>query len=133
MSAPHLFSEPIEQNSSVSNNSDKTESTPKPKKRRLGMTGPVFTKSTLSVNLSDVSRELNIPKEQSVVETGISEGKQVVRKYMCKKCPEMFFTRNGYERHLLHTCKIRNVAEYEPEIIEKTIKLFGQDGYETSY
>ena len=41
------------------------------------MTGPVFTKSTLSVNLSDVSRELNIPKEQSVVETGISEGKQV--------------------------------------------------------
>ena len=85
----------------------------------MGITGPAFTKTKLSVNLSDVSEELNIPKEQSVVETGISKGKQVMRKYMCKKCPEMFFTKNRYERHLLHTHKIRNVADYEPEIIEK--------------
>ena len=29
--------------------------------------------------------------------------------------------------------KIRNVDQYQPEIIEKTIRLFGQDGYETTY
>ena len=96
MSAP-LFTEPTEEMSVVSKNSDTEEHTPKPKKRRLGMTGPAFTKSMLSVNVSDVSKELEIPKEQNVVETCISEGKQVVRKYMCKKCPEMFFTKNGYE------------------------------------
>ena len=92
MSAP-FFSEPTEEMSLVSKNSDTEEHTPKPKKRRLSMTGPVFMKSTLSVNVSDVSKELEIPKEQNVVETCISEGKQVVRKYMCKKCPEMFFTK----------------------------------------
>ena len=52
---------------------------------------------------------------------------------MCKKCPEMFFTKNGYKQHLMHNHKIRNVDQYQPEIIEKTIRIFGQDGYETTY
>ena len=73
-----LFTELTEEMSIVSKNSDMEEHTLKPKKRRLGMTGPVFTKSTLSVNVSDVSKELEILKEQNVVETCISEGKQVV-------------------------------------------------------
>ena len=132
MCAP-LFSELTEKMSVVSKNSDMEEHTLKPKKRRLGMAGPAFTKSTLSVNVSDVSIELEIPKEQNVVETCISEGKQVVQKYMCKKCPEMFFTKNGYERHLMRNHKIRNVDQYQPEIIEKTIQIFYQNGYETTY
>ena len=131
MSAP-LFTEATADMSMVSKNSDTEKHTPKPKKRRLGMTGPAFTKSSLSVNVRDVSIELQIPKEQNVVETCTSEGKQVVRKYMCKKCPEMFFTKNGYKRHLLCNHKIRNVDKYHPEIIEKTICIFGQDGYETT-
>ena len=132
MSAP-LFTEMTADMSMVSKNSDTEKHTPKAKKRRLGMTGPAFTKSSLSVNVRDVSIELQIPKEQNVVETCTSEDKQVVRKYMCKKCPEMFFTKNGYERHLMHNHKIRNVDQYQPEIIEKTIRIFGQDGYETTY
>ena len=52
---------------------------------------------------------------------------------MCKKCPEMFFTKNGYERHLMRNHKIWNVDQYQPEMIEKTIQIFGQDGYETTY
>ena len=119
-----LFSDPTEDTNVISKISDNNESTLKPKKRRLAMMGPAFMKAKLSVNLSDVSVELNIPKEQSVVETGTSDRKQVVRKYMCKKCPEMFFTKSGYERHLLKIHKIRNVAEYEPDIIEKMIKIF---------
>ena len=132
MSAP-LFTEVTADMSMVSKNSDTENHTPKPKKRRLGMTGPAFTKSSLSVNVRDVSIELQIPKEQNVVETCTSEGKQVVQKYMCKKCPEMFFTKNGYERHLMHNHKIWNVDQYQPEIIKKTINIFGQDGYETTY
>ena len=96
MSAP-LFTEPTEEMSSVSKNSDTQKHTPKLDKRRLGMTRPAFTKSIVSVNVSDVSKDFDIPKEQNVVETCFSEGKQVVRKYMCKKCPEMFFTKNGYQ------------------------------------
>ena len=96
MSAP-LFTEPTEERSNVSKNSDTEEHTLKPKKRRLGMTRPAFTKSTLSVNVSDVSKDFEMPKEQKVVKTCISEGKQVVRKYMCKKHQEMFFTKNGYQ------------------------------------
>ena len=114
----------------VSNNSDKDEQPLRQKKKRLGMTGPPFMKCMWSVNVSNVSRELNIPKEQNVVETCVSEGKQ---ESMCKKCPEMFFTKNGYKRHLMCMHKIRNVEEYEPEIIEKTIHIFGQDGCETTY
>ena len=83
--------------------------------------------------MSDVSKDFDIPKEQNVVETCISEGKQVVQKYMCKKCPEMFFTKNGYQRHLMCNHKIWNVDQYEPEIIEKTIRIYGQDGYEMTY
>ena len=132
MSAP-LFNEATADMSMVSKNSNTEKHTPKANKRRLGMTGPAFTKSSLSVNVRDISIELQIPKEQNVVETCTSEGKQVVRKYMCKKCPEMFFTKNGYERHLMHNHKIQNVDQYQPEIIEKTIRIFGQDGYETTY
>ena len=73
MSAP-LFTEPTEEMSSVSKNSDTEEHTPRLKKRRLGMTGPAFTKSKLSVNVSDVSKDFDIPKDQNVVETCISEG-----------------------------------------------------------
>ena len=96
MSAP-LFTEPTEEMSSVSKNSDMEEHTPRPKKTRFGMTGSAFTKSKLSVNVSDVSKDFDIPKEQNMVETCISEGQQVVCKYMCKKSPEMFFTKNGYQ------------------------------------
>ena len=77
MSAP-LFTEATADMSMVSKNSDMEKHTPKLKKRRLGMTGPAFTKSSLSVNVRDVSIELQIPKEQNVVETCTSEGKQVV-------------------------------------------------------
>ena len=131
-SSQPLFSEATEDTTVISKNSNNNDTTPKPNKRRLGMMGPAFTKLKLSVNLSDVSVELNIPKEQSVVQTGMSDRKQVVRKYMCKKCPEMFFTKSGYERHLLKIHKIRNVAEYEPEIIEKIRKIFGPHSYETT-
>ena len=125
--SPPLFTEPTEEMTSVSKKSGTEEHTPRRKKRRLGMTGPAFTKSMLSINVSDVSKDFEIPKEQNVIETSISEGKQVVRKYMCKKCPEMFFTKNGYQRHLMRNHKIRNVDQYEPEIIEKTIRIYGQD------
>ena len=47
---------------------------------------------------------------------------------MCKKCPEMFFTKNGYERHLMRNHKIRNVDQYQPEIIEKTISILAKMG-----
>ena len=124
MSAP-LFTEPMEEMSMVSKILTQ-KNIPEAEERRLGMTGPAFTKSMLSANVSDVSIELNIPKEQNVVETCISEGKQVVQKYMCKKCPEMFFTKNGYERHLMCNHKIWNVGQYQPEIIEKTIQILGK-------
>ena len=54
MSAP-LFTEATADMSMVSKNSDTEKYTLKAKKRRLGMTGPAFTKSLLSVNVRDVS------------------------------------------------------------------------------
>ena len=33
----------------------------------------------------------------------------------------------------MHNHKIWNVDQYQPEIIEKTNRIFGQDGYETTY
>ena len=46
--------------------------------------------------------------------------------HMCKKCPEMFFTKNGYQQHLMHNHKIQNVDQYEPEIIEKQFRFMAK-------
>ena len=86
MSAP-LFTEPTEERSNVSKNSDTEEHTLKPKKRRLGMTRPAFTKSTLSVNVSDVSKDFEMPKEQKVVKTCISEGEAGCAKIYVQEAP----------------------------------------------
>ena len=86
MSAP-LFTEATADMSMVSKNSDTEKHTLKRKKRRLGMTGPAFTKSSLSANVRDVSIDLQIPKEQNVVETCTSEGKRVSVKIYVQEVP----------------------------------------------
>ena len=59
--------------------------------------------------------------------------KNVMRKLMCTKCPEMFFTMEGYQRHLFKDHKIHCFEKHPPQVIEKTVTRYSQETYETNY
>ena len=75
-------------------------------KRRLGMGGPAFTKRTLQVSMQDIS--INSDKSPKAEDIKKMKGgkKSVMRKLLCTKCPEMFFTQEGYQRHLFKDHKV---------------------------
>ena len=115
-------------------NTQNTEDSKKPAmKRRLGMAGPAFTKRTLQVKIQDISTDSN--KSPKTPETKEMKGgnKSVMRKLMCTKCPEMFFTLEGYQRHLFKDHKVRCFEKHPPQVIEKIVMRYSQETYETNY
>ena len=56
-----------------------------------------------------------------------------MRKLMCTKCPEMFFTQEGYQRHLFKDHKVRCFDKHPPQVIEKIVMRCSQETYETNY
>ena len=112
----------------------KTEEGKKPAmKRRLGMGGLVFMKRTLQVSMQDISIDSDkSPKAQD--KKKMKGGKKsVMRKLMCTKCPEMFFTQEGYQRHLFKDHKVRCFDKHPPQVIEKIVTRCSQETYETNY
>ena len=59
--------------------------------------------------------------------------KSVMRKLLCTKCPEMFFTQEGYQRHLFKDHKVRCFEKHPPQVIEKIVTRCSQETYETNY
>ena len=108
------------------NTDDDNKST---RKRRLGMGGPAFTKRRLQVKMQDISTDSDKGPKNPQAEGNNS----VLRKLMCTKCPEMFFTMEGYQRHLFKAHKIRCFEKHPPQVIEKTVKQNSQETYETNY
>ena len=70
------------------------------------MGGPAFMKRTLQVKMQDISTDSD--KSPKTPETKEMKGgkKSVMRKLMCTKSPEMFFTLEGYQRHLFKIIKL---------------------------
>ena len=103
------------------------------RKHRLGMGGPAFTKRRLQVKMQDISTDSDKgPKSPHRQE--IKEGnKSVMTKLMCAKCPEMFFTMEGYQRHLFKDHKIRCFEKHPPQVIEKTVTRYSEEMYKTNY
>ena len=56
-----------------------------------------------------------------------------MRKLMCTKCPEMFFTQKGYQRHLFKDHKVWCFDKYPLQVIEKIVMRCSQETYETNY
>ena len=112
----------------------KTEEGKKPAmKRRLGMGGLAFTKRMLQVSMQDISIDSDkSPKAQD--KKKMKGGKKsVMRKLMCTKCPEMFFTQEGYQRHLFKDHKVQCFDKHLPQVIEKIVMRCSQETYETNY
>ena len=93
------------------------------------MGGPAFTKRRLQVKMQDISTDSDKGPKNPQAEGNNS----VMRKLMCTKCPEMFFTMEGYQRHLFKDHKIRCFEKHPPQVIEKTVKRNSQETYETNY
>ena len=112
----------------------KTEEGKKPEmKRRLGMGGLAFTKKTLQVSMQDISIDSDkLPNTQDTEK--LEGGKEsVMRKLMCTKCPEMFFTWEGYQRHLFKDHKVWCFDKHPPQVIEKIVMRCSEETYETNY
>ena len=89
-------------------NTQNTEDGKKPAmKWRLGMGGPAFMKRTIQVKMQDISTDSDKSYTSAVTEQRKGGNKSVLRKLMCTKCPEMFFTMEGYQRHLFKDHKVR--------------------------
>ena len=56
-----------------------------------------------------------------------------MRKLMCTKCPEMFFTQEGYQRHLFKDHKVWCFDKHPPQVIAKIVMRCSQETYETNY
>ena len=56
-----------------------------------------------------------------------------MRKLICTKCPEMFFTQEGYQRHLFKDHKVWCFDKHPPQVIEKIVTRCSQETYETNY
>ena len=111
----------------------KSEEGKKSAMKRLGMGGLAFTKRTLQVSMQDIS--IDSDKSQKTQDQNKMEGgkKSVMRKLMCTKCPEMFFTQEGYQRHLFKDHKVRCFDKHPPQVIEKIVTRCSQETYETNY
>ena len=102
-------------------------------KRRLGMGGPAFTKRTLQVKMQDISTDSDKSSTTPVTKEMKGGNKSVMRKLMCTKCPEMFFTLEGYQRHLFKDHKVRCFGKHLTQVIEKIVMRYSQETYETNY
>ena len=83
--------------------------------------------------MQDISIDSDkIPKTQDTEK--LEGGKDsVMRKLLCTKCPEMFFTREGYQRHLFKDHKVRCFEKHPAQVIEKIVMRCSEDTYETKY
>ena len=102
-------------------------------KHRLGMGGPAFMRRTLKVKMQDISIDSDKSVPTAVTENLKEGNKSVMRKLMCTKCPEMFFTTKGYQRHLFKDHKIRCFDKHPPQVIEKMVMTFSEETYEMNY
>ena len=115
-------------------NKDNSQDSNKPAmKQRLGKGGPAFTKRSIQVKMQDISTESDRSTTVEVKEEIKGGNKSVMRKLMCTKCPEMFFTIEGYQRHLFKDHKVRCFDKHPPQVIEKIVTKYNEETYETNY
>ena len=95
----------------------------KPMKRRLGISGPAFSKKKLNVCLTNISDELHLKEYDDTIQICGTAKKDKILKYACQKCPEMFFTVEGYHKHLFQLHKIWNIKAHPPTVYVKTVTV----------
>ena len=109
------------------------------KRCRVGMSGPAFTKKLLNVSLADISEELHLRESDEILQVRDTPKKDVILKFACQKCPEMFFRIEGYDQHLFDLHKIRKLEAHPPAIYQKTLSCLNlktnkkEDTYKTTF
>ena len=115
-------------NTQINNDGNKTTM-----KWRLRMGGPAFNKRRLQVKMQDISTDSDKGPKSPQTQELKGGNKSVMRKLMCTKCPEMFFTMEGYQRHLFKDHKVRCFEKHPPQVIEKIVTRYSQETYKTNY
>ena len=111
----------------------------KPTKRRLGISGPAFSKKKLNVSLTNISEELHLKEYDDTIQIRGTPKKDKILKYAYQKCQEMFFTVEGYHKHLFQLHKIWNIKAHPPTVYEKTVTVLNpttkkkEDTFETKF
>ena len=84
--------------------------------RRLGISGPAFSKKQLNVSLTNILDEFCLKEYDDSIQICGTPKKDTILKYACQKCPEMFFTIEGYHKHLFQLHKIWNIKAHPPTV-----------------
>ena len=90
---------------------------PKPKSKTQSQTA-MKNIDAFDLKLHDISNVSGMESEINM--SGLKyddEGKNIGMKYACNKCPHTFTMISGYNTHLFHVHKIRDVKKYPPWVI----------------
>ena len=96
-----------------------------PMRMRLALRGPKACTSKVTVRIRDLNIDLATPLEKNQVFTIQTDDKTKdtsIVQYCCNKCQQRLHTPDGYETHMFHAHRIRNIEKYPPTIIKKSYK-----------
>ena len=96
-----------------------------PMRMHLGLRGPKACTSKVTVKIRDLNIDLATPLEKNQVFTIQTDDKTKdtsIVQYCCNKCQQRLYTPDGYETHMFHVHRIRNIEKYPPTIMKKSYK-----------
>ena len=96
-----------------------------PMRMHLGLRGPKACTSKVTVRIRDLNIDLATPLEKNqvfTIQTDDETKDTSIVQYCCNKCQQRLYTADGYETHMFHEHRIRNIEKYPPTIIKKSYK-----------
>ena len=96
-----------------------------PMRMRLGLRGPKACTSKVSVRMHDLNIDLATPLEKNqvfTIQTDDETKDTSIVQYCCNKCQQRLYTADGYETHMFHAHRIRNIEKYPPTIMKKSYR-----------
>ena len=91
-------------------------------KKRLGLSGPQTKKVILKILLKDLKQDIGTKmnvNESFTVDMDNDDKAIHLLSYGCNKCKYTCYTLTGYETHMFHSHRVRNVDKYPPTLIKK--------------
>ena len=96
-----------------------------PIRMHLGLRGPKACTSKVNVRMRDLNIDLATPLEKNqvfIIQTDDETKDTSIVQYCCNKCQQRLYTADGYETHMFHAHKIRNIEKYQTTIIKKSYR-----------
>ena len=85
-----------------------------PMRMHLGLRGPKACTSKVTVRIRDLNIDLATPLEKNqvfTIQTDDETKDTSIVQYCCNKCQQRLYTADGYETHMFHAHRIRNIEK----------------------